>query len=81
MSVPYERRTNGHLSALGRQPGRAGPGRTFLAPFQRLSESERLARDLAALVAAGLIIAVDDGDEMRFATTAEQLDRDEADAG
>jgi hypothetical protein len=53
------------------------PGRQVVAAFERLSESERLARDLAALVDAGLIVAIDDGDETRFATARERSDHDD----
>ena len=48
----------------GSQPGQADQ---VVIPFQRLTESERLARDLKALVDAGLIVPVSDGAETRYA--------------
>lgn len=36
-------------------------------PFQRLTESERLVRDLRALLDAGLVVPVRDGAETRYA--------------
>ena len=75
MSASHDRASSSTPGSTARTV-RVGPGRAARSslPFVRLNEAERLARDLVALVQAGLIAPVNSGEHTRYEAIEKETD-------